>query len=93
MEYSTLSYLLRCERTWKEKKKYSLYSGLSAGIRKARRLENEVEMESKINTGYQVYLMGINYKAANKVFFDVNAGWGVSGILSAGLQYRFYLEN
>jgi opacity protein-like surface antigen len=89
VEFSTLSYLLRCDRTWKETKKYTLYSGLSLGVRKSRRFENEVEIERKVNPGYQIYLMGANYKITDRLFFDVNAGWGVSGTLNAGLKYRF----
>src|SRR5712671_4649604 len=43
VEYSNLSYMIRCDRIWKETKKYSFYSGLAFGIRKIRRFEDETE--------------------------------------------------
>lgn len=89
VEYSNLSYMLRCVRTWKEAPKYSLYSGLSFGVRKIRRFEDETEMERKTIPAYQVDVIGVNYKLIDKLFIDINAGWGVSGIVSIGGRYFF----
>ena len=89
VEYSNLCYMFRCDRIWIKTKKYSCYSGLSFGIRKIRQFENEVEIERKVNPGYQIYLMGTDFKLADRLFFDINAGWGVSGILNVGLKYSF----
>jgi hypothetical protein len=89
VEYSNLSYLLRCDRVWKKTKNYSLYSGLAAGTRKVRKFEDEAEKGRKLVLGYQIYVAGISYKVVNKFSLDVNTGWGVSGILSIGANYRF----
>lgn len=89
VEYSNLSYLLRCDRIWKKAKNYSLYSGLAAGTRKVRKFEEEKETERKIVLGYQIYLAGISYKVLNRFSLDATAGWGVTGILSIGATYRF----
>jgi hypothetical protein len=88
VEYSNLSYMARCERIFLETKNYSIYSGLALGIRKTRKFINEVEVEKKVSAGYQFYLAGIDLKMKNWML-DVNAGCGVSGILSAGIKYRF----
>jgi len=45
VEYSNLSYMLRCDRIWKETKKILFYSGLSLGVRKIRKFEEEKEVE------------------------------------------------
>ena len=89
VEYSNLSYMLRCDRIWKETKNFFFYSGLSLGARKIRRFEEETEMESRVTPAYQVYLMGADLKIG-RLLIDVNAGYGVSGILNAGLKYRFH---
>ena len=89
VEYSNLSYLLRCDRIWKKTKNYSLYSGLAAGTRKVRKFEEEKETERKIVLGYQIYLAGISYKVLNRFSLDATTGWGVTGILSIGATYRF----
>ena len=89
IEYSNISYLLRCDRVWKNGKNYALYSGLATGFRKVREFENEVEIKRKVSLGYQIYVAGLNYKLANRFFIDANAGWGVSGILSVGGKYFF----
>lgn len=89
VEYSNLSYSFRCDRIWKKTKKYLLYSGLSTGIRKVRKFEDEIETERKTVFAYQIYATGINYKIINKFFIDLNIGWGVSGILCIGASYRF----
>ncbi|MGQ0740240.1 MAG: hypothetical protein ACT4OJ_14405 [Bacteroidota bacterium] len=89
VEFSNLSYLLRLDRTWVKKKNYNIYSGAAAGIRKVRKFEDETETARKTVLGYQIYLAGFNYKVFNRFFLDVNAGWGVSGIVSVGAKYRF----
>ncbi len=88
VEYSNLSYMIRSDRIWKETKKYSFYSGLSLGVRKIRRFEEETEMEKRVVLAYQVYLLGAEYKIG-RFQIDINAGYGVSGILNAGIKYRF----
>lgn len=88
VEYSNLSYMMRCDRIWKETKNISFYSGLSLGVRIIRKFEEEIEVESHIKPAYQVYLAGIDLKI-KRLLIDVNTGYGVSGILNAGLKYRF----
>ena len=88
VEYSNLSYMMRCDRIWKTTKKYSFYSGLSLGARKIRRFEDEIETESHVSMAYQVYLLGADLKI-DRFLINVNAGYGVSGILNVGLKYRF----
>ena len=87
-EFSNLSYMLRCDRTWKSAKTYSLYSGASLGIRKVRRFDNEIETGRYTTFGYQVYLIGAELKSGSFAI-DANAGYGVSGILNFGLKCRF----
>ncbi len=89
VEYSNLSYLLRCDRIWKKTKNYSLYSGLAIGAKKVRKFEAEIETEKKKALGYQINLIGINYKFMNRFSLDANMGWGASGILNIGASYRF----
>ena len=89
LEYSNISYLLRCDKVWKKTKIYTLYSGISAGIRKVREFENEVEIKRKLAIGYQIFAAGLNYKLISKFFIDINTGWGVSGILNIGVAYHF----
>ncbi|HMK26941.1 MAG TPA: hypothetical protein VK483_13000 [Chitinophagaceae bacterium] len=88
VEYSNLSYMLRCDKIWKATKKYSFYSGLSLGARKIRRFEDETETESHVSMAYQVYLLGADLKI-DRFLIDVNVGYGVAGILNVGLKYRF----
>jgi hypothetical protein len=88
VEYSNLSYMMRCDRIWKATKKYSFYSGLSLGVRKVRRFDDEIETERHLSTAYQVYLLGTDLKI-NRFLIGVNVGYGVSGILNVGLKYRF----
>mgnify|MGYP001603958474 FL=1 len=88
VEFSNLSYMLRCDRIWKETKTYSLYSGCSFGAKKVRQFEDETEMAKYVNPAYQVYLAGIDLKL-NRFLIDVNAGYGVAGVLNVGLKYRF----
>lgn len=89
VEYSNISYMLRCDRIWKEKAKYLLYSGIAAGVRKTRRFEEEKEASRTTGPSYQVYVIGAEYKIAGNVYVDFNAGWGATGILSAGARLRF----
>ena len=42
-EYSSLSFMLRCDRIWKETKTYLFYSGLSFGVKKIRQFEDEIK--------------------------------------------------
>ena len=88
VEYSNLNYMMRCDRIWKETKNFFFYSGLSFGVRKIRRFEYETETESHVIPAYQVYLLGADLKIG-RLLIDVNAGYGVSGILNAGLKYQF----
>lgn len=88
VEFSNLSYMLRCDRTWKAAKTYSLYSGVSLGIRKVRRFDDEVETGRNATLGYHVYLIGAELKFG-PFAIDANAGYGVSGILNFGLKYRY----
>lgn len=89
VEHSNLSYLLRCDRVWKEKSRYLLYSGLMLGVRKTRRFEEEEETGRQTAPAYHVCLIGAEYKLMNRVFIDVNAGYGVAGIVSIGAKFRF----
>ena len=88
VEYSNISYMIRGDRIWKETKNYLLYSGFSLGLRKIREFEEEIEVDRRLTPGYQVYLAGAELKI-NKFMIDINAGYGVSGILNAGIKYRF----
>jgi hypothetical protein len=90
VEYSNLSYMIRCDRIWKETKKYSLYSGLMTGVRKTRRFEEETEVEHRVTPCYQIYLIGAESKVTNRIFFDVNAGWGVSDWYENGSPFDFF---
>ena len=87
-EYSNLSFMLRSDRIWKEGKTYLFYSGLSLGAKKIRQFEDEIEIKSNVAPAFQVYLIGAEFKVS-RFSFDVNAGWGVGGILGAGVKYRF----
>lgn len=89
VEHSNLSYMLRCDWIWKEKNTYILYSGLAGGLRKTRRFENEKETERKTAAAYHIYVIGAEYKIIKTLFIDANAGWGMSGIISAGAKFRF----
>lgn len=88
VEVSNLSYMLRCDRIWKETKNYLFYSGFSLGARKIRRFEDETEVGRRAKPAYQIYLAGADFKI-NRFLIDVNAGYGVSGILNVGVKYRF----
>jgi hypothetical protein len=88
IEYSSLGYMLRCDRIWKETKKSILYSGLSAGIRTLKRFDNEVLKEHHVSPGYHLYLIGADFKI-EKFLLDINIGVGTSGVLNYGLKYRF----
>lgn len=88
VEYSNLSYMIRCDRIWKENKNFLFYSGLSLGVSKIRKFEEEKEVECHIKPAYQIYLAGVDIKI-NRLMIDINTGYGVSGILNAGLKYRF----
>jgi len=89
VELSNISYLLRCDRIWKEESRYLLYSGVMLGITKKRRFEDEKETERKTAPGYQVCVFGAEYKIAKWLSIDMNAGWGVTGILGAGARFKF----
>ena len=89
VEYSNLNYMLRGDRIWKETRSYAFYSGLSLGLRKVRRFEDEVETAKYEKLAYQIYLAGFELKV-NRLAIDVNAGYGVSGILNLGLKYNFH---
>ncbi|MGH2553498.1 MAG: hypothetical protein ACRDEB_07265, partial [Chitinophagaceae bacterium] len=43
VEFSNLSYMIRTDRIWKENRNFLLYSGLSLGIKKVRRFDDEIE--------------------------------------------------
>jgi hypothetical protein len=88
VEFSNLSYMLRCDRIWKENKSFLIYSGLSLGTKKIRKFEEEKEVIRRTNLAYQVYLAGVEIKMGH-LMIDANAGYGVSGILNLGLTYRF----
>jgi hypothetical protein len=87
-EYSNLSFMVRSDRIWKETKTYLFYSGLSSGVKKIRQFEDEIEIASHVTPAFQFYLIGAEFKV-NRFSFDANAGWGVAGILCAGVKYRF----
>lgn len=89
VEHSNLSYMLRCDWIWKEKNSYLLYSGLAGGLRRTRRFENEKETERMTAAAYHIYVIGAEYKIIKNLFIDANAGWGISGIVSAGAKFRF----
>lgn len=89
VELSNISYLIRCDRIWKEERRYLLYSGLMLGITKIRRFEDEKETERQTGPGYQVCIIGAEYKIVKWLSIDVNAGWGATGLLSAGARFKF----
>ena len=89
VEQSNLSYFVRCDRIWKQKRKYAWYSGLMLGVTRIRRFEKETEIFRHSAAGYHIYLVGAEYKLVNNLFIDANAGWGMSGILSLGAKFRF----
>ena len=80
--------MLRCDRIWKETKTYLFYSGLTFGVKKIRQFEDEIEIASRVSPAFQCYLIGAEFKL-NRFSIDANAGWGVAGILGAGVKYRF----
>jgi hypothetical protein len=88
VEYSVLSYSFRCDRLWKETKKTILYSGLSAGVRTLKKIENEGAVIRQVAPCYHFYLAGLDYKI-NNFLLDLNLGIGVSGILGFSAKYRF----
>jgi hypothetical protein len=89
VEFSNLSYMFRCDKIWLERNKYRLYSGLATGLTKQRKFENEKETGRELQLGYNIYLLGSEYKITKNLFIDANAGWGVSGIVSAGTRFNF----
>jgi hypothetical protein len=89
VEFSNLSYMLRCDKVWWKKNKYSLYSGLATGLTKTRMFENEREILRELRLGYHIYPLGVEYEILKNLFIDANAGWGVSGIASAGARFHF----
>ncbi len=89
LELSNISYMGRLDRLWKNTDRMTLYSGAGVGIRKVREFDNEVETDRKTVLAYQVNAIGINYRLFNRFYADLNAGWGVTGILSGGISYRF----
>lgn len=89
VEYSNLSYMLRGDRIWRESKRLLLYSGLAAGIKKTRKFEEDAETGKKVKEAIQVYAIGAEIRITRWFSLDVNAGYGVSGILNAGGRFRF----
>jgi hypothetical protein len=89
LEFSNLSYLLRCDRIWTRRKEYDLYSGVMTGITVTRRFDDEVETGRDTKPGYHIYLMGIEYKLMKNVSLDANVGWGVAGLFNMGAQFKF----
>jgi hypothetical protein len=88
VEFSNLSYMLRCDKVWLEKNKYNLYSGLATGLTKIRRFENELETRRQLRFGYHIYFLGAEYEIIKNLFIDANAGWGVSGIAGTGARFN-----
>lgn len=88
VEFSNLSYMIRTDRIWKETKSFSLYSGLSLGIKKVRRFDDEIETARYHRPACQLYLLGVEFRSGH-FSIDANAGYGVSGILNIGARYRF----
>ena len=88
VEYNVLSYLLRCDRIWKETKKINFYSGLSLGVRTLKQFENENLIEHNLMPGYHIYLIGTEFNI-KQFAFDLNVGIGTSGIVNLGGKYRF----
>ncbi|MBL7749439.1 MAG: hypothetical protein JNM19_18505 [Chitinophagaceae bacterium] len=89
VELSNISYLIRCDRIWRDERRYLLYSGVMLGITKIRRFEDENETERKTEPGYHLCLIGAEYKIAEWLSIDLNAGWGAAGLLSAGARFKF----
>jgi hypothetical protein len=89
VEYSNLSYMLRADRIWYEGKRFSFYSGLALGIKKVRKFEEERETGKRTATTFQVYVAGAELRLTKWFYLNLNAGYGVSGILSAGGSFRF----
>jgi len=88
VEFHSFSYLLRVDRIWKETKQISIYSGLSLGINSTRRIEEKIKKDYSVNPGWQIYLLGADIRIY-EFLLDINAGYGVSGILNMGIKYRF----
>ena len=89
LEYSNVSYMLRADRIWKHSDNFSIYSGTAAGITKVRKFEDEIEKFRKTKIGYQIYVVGINYKVFKNFKLEANAGYGVSGLFNAGARFNF----
>jgi len=88
VEFHSFSYLLRVDRIWKETKQMTLYSGLCSGINSIRRFEEKVKKDYSVNPCWHICLLGAEIKIY-KFLLDVNAGYGVSGVLNMGIKYRF----
>jgi len=89
--YHFNSFLCHLSFIWIEKKKVSLYSGLSAGITFKKALENVNGIPRSRKDryfGFHLYTIGFDYKLP-KFSFTINKGIGMSGLLNLGMKYRF----
>lgn len=89
VEYSNLNYMLRADRIWCEGKHFSFYSGLSLGIKKIRKFEEEIEVGRKTSAAFQLYAAGAEIRLTKWCSLNFNAGYGVSGILNGGMRFQF----
>jgi hypothetical protein len=85
VEYSTLSYLLRADRVWKETKTYWLYSGFALGIKSQKHFENETLVDHKLNPACHIYVTGFRLQV-DHFSLDANLGWGVCGLFNLGVH-------
>jgi hypothetical protein len=88
VEFHSFSYLLRTDRVWKETKQATFYSGICLGINSIRRIKEEIKKDYSVNPCWHIYLIGADIKIY-KLLLDVNAGYGVSGVLNVGAKYPF----
>lgn len=89
--YHFNSFLCNLSFTWFERKKVSLYSGLSAGItfKRAWEKDNGIDKLKKDKyLGLHLYTICFDYKFPNFTI-TVNKGIGMSGLLNIGMKYRF----
>jgi opacity protein-like surface antigen len=89
LEYSNVSFLLRCDRVWMSKNKFLLYSGAAAGVTKVRKFEYETETDRHHKFAYQINAAGLSYEPFKNFQLEANIGWGVSGLLTAGGRFSF----
>jgi len=72
------------------KKRVEIYSSLGIGVQKSWNnakwiIDTRIESPHKMYLGYQIWLLGIHAKWADRYGFTGSIGWGYIGYLKAGL--------